>query len=102
MRKAAAAAQRAEPRVGELPGREGVVGAAGLDVAFDADHPLPELPVVAGLHAADDPTVVGLLCDVAPGVAEIDADIGTGPAVDVERLVDRVGRAGAVDVGRLR
>src|ERR1700674_5870042 len=46
------AAHCAEPRIGELPGRKCIVGAGGLDVAFEAEHPWTPLPVVAGLNAA--------------------------------------------------
>src|ERR1700751_2919789 len=51
---AGTATQRAEPGVGEFPGREGVVGAAQLDVALDAEHPTSALPIVTRLSPADE------------------------------------------------
>ena len=63
---AIAPAQRAEPRIGELPRREHVVGRRQLQIGFGAEHELTSLPVVAGLRAAHDPAgLVGLLV-VAP------------------------------------
>src|SRR6266480_774695 len=80
------AAHRAEPRIGELPGREGIIGAGSLDVAFEAEHPRTQrttrLPVVAGLNAADETRRPGrVVLDRAPGIAEVAAEIGAGPAI---------------------
>src|SRR5207237_6675310 len=98
---AAAAAQCAEPGIGEFPGGEGIVRARALDIALDAEHPRAALEIVAGLHAADEAARLGPgIVDAAPGVAEIAAEIGAGPAIGVERLVDRVGLV--AEVGRLR
>jgi len=47
-------------------------------------------------------SIVGVV-DAAPGVAEIAAEIGTGPAVEIEWLIDGIGSARSVrNVGRLR
>src|SRR6202035_4230311 len=96
-RVAGPAAYRAEPRIGELPGRECIGGAGGLDVAFDAEHPRPGLPIVAALHSAHESRGLGrVVVDGAPGPAEIAAKIGTGPAIDVERLIDGVRSARSI------
>src|SRR6266550_4859056 len=98
------AAHRAEPRVREFPGCKCVVSAGGLDVAFDAEHPRSGLPVVTDLGAADKTRRPGrIVIDRAPGIAQIGAEIGTGPAVEIEWLVDGIGSARSVrNVGRLR
>src|SRR6202012_5754400 len=52
------------------------------------------------LHAAGGAGRIGrVVADRTPGVAEIAAEIGTGPAIGVERLVHGVGRASVVEVG---
>src|SRR6266446_2776377 len=98
------AAHRAEPGIREFPGCKCVVSAGGLDVAFDAEHPRSGLPVVTDLGAADKTRRPGrIVIDRAPGIAQIGAEIGTGPAVEIERLVDGIGSARSVrNVGRLR
>src|SRR5665647_578155 len=91
---AATAAHGAEPGIGKLPGRERILGAGRLDVALDAEHPWTGLPVVAGLHAALESRRLGrVVVDRAPAIAEIAAEIGTCPAIGIERLIDGVGSA---------
>src|SRR6202012_2363061 len=52
------------------------------------------------LHAAGGAGRIGrVVADRTPGVAEIAAEIGTGPAIGIERLVHGVGRASVVEVG---
>src|ERR1019366_375059 len=98
------AAHGAKPRVREFPGSKGIFSAGSLDVAFDTEHPRTGLPVVAALDAAGETRRLGrTVVDGAPGIAEIGAEIGTGPAIDIERLIDGVGGARSIrKVGRLR
>src|SRR6185437_13659436 len=93
------AAHRSEPRIGELPRRKGIVSGARLQVTLDAEHPgtLTGLPVVTGLHAARKTRRAGrIVVDRAPGIAEIAAEIGAGPAIAVGGLVDGGERARSV------
>src|SRR5262249_53317645 len=91
-RVAAAATHCAEPRVGELPGREHVIGAAHLQVAFDAEYPRPVLKVVAGLHAGGEAGRLGPVAgDTAPVITESAAEIEADPAIAVERRDHGVG-----------
>src|SRR6266446_3984053 len=98
------AAHCAEPRVREFPGCKCIFGAAGLDVAFEAEHPRSGLPIVTDLGATHKTRRLGqIVIDRAPGIAEIGAEIGAGPAVEIERLVDSIGSARSIrNVGRLR
>ncbi len=97
-----AAARGAEPGIGELPCREGVLGGGGLQVRFDPEHELAGLPIVAGLTTAADAGRMGAVAgDIAPLVAEVRAQIRSGPAVGAYRrgggegrLVSGDGRAG--------
>ena len=62
-----------------------------VEVAFEAEHPVGDLPIVAD-GAADHPTVdverAGRVpARLAPGAAAVDADVEAGPVVD--RGVDR-------------
>src|SRR5260221_8609115 len=78
------AAHRAEPGVGELPRREGIVSAGRLDIAFDTEHPRTLLPVVTSLNAACEAQRLGrIVVDRTPSIAEVAAEIGTGPAIGV-------------------
>src|ERR1700679_3493706 len=91
------AAHGAKPRIGEFPGRKGIGRAGGLKVAFDAEHPWTVLPVVAGLHAAHETGRLGrIVVDRTPVPADIAAEIGPGPAVHIELLIDGIGRARSV------
>src|ERR1700727_3299757 len=77
-----AAANGAKPGVGEFPRRKRVGSAVALKVAFNTEHPGAILPVVAGLHAANEAGRLGrIIVDRAPIPADIAADIGTSPAV---------------------
>ena len=68
---AGAAAQRAEPGIGELPRRESVFGAGQIDIGLDAVDEIAVLPVEAGLDAAGDAGRLGrIVADRAPFVAE--------------------------------
>src|SRR4051794_10950025 len=54
-RVAGAATDRAKPGIGELPGREGIVGTSHLNVTLDTEHPGPSsLPIVARLRPTDE------------------------------------------------
>ena len=97
-----AAANRAEPGIGKFPRREGFFGAGRLDVAFETEHPLPVLPIIAGLDTAHETGRLGrVVCDRTPGIADVGAEIGTGPAIGtVQRLGGCQRRARSVEVGR--
>src|SRR3984885_6081711 len=97
-----AAANGAKPGVGELPRRKRIGSAVALKVAFNAEHPGAGLPVVTGLRPANETGRFGrIIIDRAPIPADIAADIGTGPAVHVERLIDRVGPTPVGQIGGL-
>src|SRR4030095_4212769 len=70
------AAHRAEPRVGEPPGREAILRARDIEIGLATEHEIAGLPVVAAAHAARDAgglrRVVG---GVAPLIAELAAEI---------------------------
>src|SRR5207237_1558316 len=96
-----AAANRAEPGIGKFPRREGFFGAGRLDVAFETEHPRSILPIITGLDTADEAGRLGrIVGDRTPGIAEVAAEIGAGPAIGVERLVDGIRCARSVEVGR--
>src|SRR3954469_9287802 len=99
-RVADASAQRAEPAIGEFPGREGIGGSRGGDIRFSAKHELPSLPVVTALHPARDAGRVGRVPRrVAPLIAKIAAQIGAGPAVAAHRRRHGVIRRAARKIG---
>src|SRR6185437_10891494 len=79
---AGAAAQSAEPRIGELERRKGVVGAGKLDVSLHAEHELAALPIIANLPAACDAARLnGGIGDLAPFVAEVETGISAAPVI---------------------
>ena len=96
-----AAANRTEPGIGEFPWRKGFFGAGRLDVAFDTEYPRPVPPIVAGLNAAHETGRLGrIVGDRAPGIAQVAAEIGAGPAKGVVQLIAGIGRVYVVEVCR--
>jgi hypothetical protein len=70
--------------VGKFPGRERVFCSAHLEVAFDAEHIRPILPVETALKSAGEAGRPGqVVLDGTPSVAEVAADIGAEPAIAV-------------------
>src|SRR3974390_3626621 len=82
---AGARARRAEPRIGELPRRESVVGSGQLQIGFTAEYELSILPVVSALHAAGEAgDIREATLHVSPFLAPVQATtpprpIATGP-----------------------
>src|SRR5439155_4837280 len=91
---------------GEAAGKHGagVIAAEPAVLSFGADHPVAvELPVRAGLHAAEEARVVVAerkaveIVAAAEGAAEMGADVEAGPGI-----IDRrgIGRRPVVVVAR--
>src|SRR5581483_279901 len=100
-RVARAATDGAKPRVGEFPRRKRIGSAGALNIAFETEHPGAALEIVAGLRAADEARRLGrIVIDRAPIPTDIAAEIGSGPAVHIERLIDGV-RLAVTQIGRL-
>src|SRR5262249_12376765 len=92
--------QRAEPGIGELPGRDGAAGGRDRDLGSPADKELAALQVVAAVEAACDAGRIGRVAGgVGPLVAEMLADVAAGPIIDAdwgthERDGREIGRTG--------
>src|SRR5277367_541588 len=85
-RDTGAAAQRAKPRIGELPRGKGVVGAGENDVGLGAVNKIAVLPVEADLSATGHARRARrIVVHRAPLIAQCRADIGPGPAISERR-----------------
>src|SRR5262249_49455905 len=63
-----------------------------FEIALDAEHPRAALEIVTTLDTTGDAGRLGrIVGDRTPIIAEIAAEIRSGPAEGVERLVHRVG-----------
>src|SRR5262245_6763336 len=104
-RETCAAAKSAKPGIGELVGGKCIVGCAGLDIGFAAEHELANLPVVSNLAAAGDAArIEAAIGDLAPLVSDVETGIESVPIIDngrrwiIRRWAAReIGRGGRAD-----